>query len=76
MILLEVHVVSITIAKFEGNAPRTIDVDRKARWIETLERVKIVATDIQIVSRANRVQPIQSDRDAFMHSCVDLRRLS
>ena len=76
MILLEVHVVSITIAKFEGDAPRTIDVDRKARRIETLERVKIVATDIQVVSRANRVQAIQSDSDAFVHSCVDLRCLS
>ena len=72
MILLKVYVVSIAIAKFEGNAPRTIDVDRKARWIETLERVKIVATKVQVVSRANRVQTIQSDSDAFVHSYVDL----
>ena len=76
MILLEVYVVSIAIAKFESDAPRTIDVDRKPRWIEALERVKIVATDIQVVSRAHRVQAIQSDDDAFVHSCVDLRRLS
>ena len=76
MILLEVYVVSIAIAKFESDAPRTIDVDRKTRWIEALEPVKIVATDIQVVSRAQRVQATQSDDDVFMHSCVDLRRLS
>src|SRR5260370_40713263 len=43
VVLLEIDTAGFAILEFEGNAPRSIDVDRIARRIESVQRVKVEA---------------------------------
>ena len=74
MILLEIDTESISGAKFEGYAPRSIDMDRVAGGNEAFQAVEIKPWKVHLLRRARNVQAIKTDEDALVQLGIDLDR--
>jgi len=74
VILLEIDAESIPRVEFEGNAPRTIDVDRVAGGNKPFQGMKIKPGKIHLFRRICGIQAIKADQDALVHLAIDLCR--
>jgi hypothetical protein len=59
MVLLQIDSKRVTLAELEGDAPRTVDVDRVPWWSMTAQSVKIESWKTKVGWRGCRVQCIQ-----------------
>jgi hypothetical protein len=73
MILFEIDVAGLAILKFKGNAPRPIDVDRIAPWVEPLQGMKVEARNVHFLRPDGDIQTIEPRENAFVHFRIDLR---
>jgi hypothetical protein len=73
VILLEIDPESVAMIEFEGDALRSIHVNRVACRPEALQRMKIEAREVHFLGSCSSIQPVQSAKDAFMQPDVDLR---
>jgi hypothetical protein len=48
MVLFEIDTAGLAVFEFERNAPRPIDVDRIASWIEPLQGMKVEAWNVHL----------------------------
>ena len=76
MVLLEIDATGIAIFEFESDAPRTIDMDRIAPRIESLQRMKIEAGNIHFFGPDGDIEPIEPCKNALVHLRIDLRTLA
>lgn len=74
MVLLEIDADSVSRVEFEGDAPRSVDMNRVAGWNEAFQCVKIQPREVHLLRRRRGVQPVEADQDAFVHLDVDLGR--
>jgi hypothetical protein len=72
MVLFEIDAAGVAILEFESDAPRPIDMDRIARRIESLQRMKIKAWEVHFLGATGNVETIQSCKNASMHLRIDL----
>jgi hypothetical protein len=76
MVLLEIDPAGFAVFEFEGDAPRSIDVDRIALRIEPLQGMKVEAWNIHFLGSDGDVKTIKSCENAFMHFRIDLGTLA
>jgi len=62
MVLLQVHPVRLTIVELEGDAPRTVDMDRIARRPSPPQAMKVKTRQIQVRRFACRIQRIKNQQ--------------
>jgi hypothetical protein len=65
VVLLEIDATGFAILEFEGDAPRSIDVDRIARRIEPVQRVKVEAWDIHLFGSNGNVETVEPGENAL-----------
>ena len=76
VVLFKINAVGIATFEFECDAPWSIDMDRIARWVESLKRVKVEAGNIHFLWLYRNVETVQSRKDSFMQLGINLRRSS
>jgi len=72
VVLFEVNAISIATFEFECDAPWSIDMDRIAGWIESLERVKVEAGNVHFLRSHRNVEAVQPRKDSFMQLRINL----
>ena len=75
ILLLEIDAAYFAILELEGDAPWSVDVDRIALRIESVQGMKIEARKAHFLRPAGDVETIQSCEKALMHLRIDLRTL-
>jgi hypothetical protein len=73
MVLLKIDTAGFAVLEFEGDAPRSIDVDGIALWIESLQGMKVEAWNVHFFGSDSDVETIQPRENAFVHLRIDLR---
>jgi hypothetical protein len=73
MILLEIDAACLAIVEFEGDAPRPVDMDGEALWIEAVQCVKVEAGNVHFFRSHSDIETIQPDQNALLHLGVDFR---
>jgi hypothetical protein len=73
MVLFEIDAVGLAVFEFEGDAPRSIDVDRIAFRIEALQGMEVEARNVHFLGSYGDVDTVKSRENAFMHLRIDLR---
>src|SRR3978361_854302 len=73
VVLFEIDAASLAVFEFESNAPRSIDVNRIASRIESVQRMKIETGDVHLLSSYGDIKTVEPGKDALMHFCIDLR---
>ena len=63
MILFQVDTPGLTIGKFKCEAPRAVDMNRVARRIESIERVKIESRKVHFLWPGDDIQPVKPDQN-------------
>jgi len=58
VILLEVDAASVTIFELECDAPRSVDVNRKARRLKATQLMKVKAGNVHFLGPRDNVQAI------------------
>src|ERR1700680_5276727 len=76
MILLEIDATGLAIFEFEGNAPWSINVDRIAPRIKSLQGMKVEARNVHFLGSDGDVETIEPRENAFVHLRVNLRTLA
>ena len=76
MVLLEIDAAGLAIFELEGYAPRPIDMDRIAFWIESLQRVKVEARDVHFLGSDGDVEAVEPCKNAPVHFRIYLRPLA
>ena len=76
MVLLEIDAAGLAIFELEGNAPRSIDVDRIALRIKSLQRMKVETGNVHFLGSDSDVETVKPCENSFMHLCIDLRTLA
>jgi hypothetical protein len=76
VVLFEIHAIGIAAFEFECDAPWSINMDRIADWIESLERVKVEAGNVHFLRPHRNVEAIQPRKDPFMQLRINLRSSS
>ena len=76
MVLFEINAVGIAIFEFECDATWSIDMNRIARWVESLKRVKVEAGNIHFLRLHGNVETIQPRKDSLMQIGIYLRSSS
>jgi hypothetical protein len=76
MILFEIDTAGFAVLEFESDAPRSVDVDRIAFRIESLQGMKVEAWDVHFLSSDSNVETIEPRENAFVHFRIDLRALA
>ena len=74
MVSLEIDADSISRFDFEGDAPRTVDVDGVAGGDKTFQGMKVKPGKVHLFRRSCRIQAIEADQDALVHLGIDFRR--
>ncbi len=62
MVLLQVHPVRVNIVELEGDAPRTIDMDRITRRPTSPQAMKVETRQIQVGRLSCRIQRIKNQQ--------------
>jgi len=73
MVLLEIDATGLAVFEFERNAPRSIDVDRIAFRIESLQGVKVETWDVHFLGPDGYIETVEPRKNAFTRFRVDLR---
>jgi hypothetical protein len=73
MVLFEINAAGLAVFEFEGDAPRSIDVDRIAFRIEPLQGMEVEARNVHFLGSYGDVETVKSRENAFMHLRIDLR---
>jgi hypothetical protein len=73
MVLPEIDAAGLAIFELEGNAPRSIDVDRIAFRIESVQRMKVEARDVHFLGSDGNVEAVEPCKNALVHFRIDLR---
>ena len=68
MVLLEIDRKNVIAVELERYAPRPIDMNRVAGWIEALERMKIETGKVQLIKGNQRVKAGQADHEPLVHA--------
>src|ERR1700687_1416913 len=76
MVLFEIDLAGLAIFEFERDAPRSIDLDRIAFRIESLQGTKIEARNVHFLGLAGAAEPIEPCENSSMHLRIDLRTLA
>jgi hypothetical protein len=76
MILLEVNATGLAIFEFEGDTPRSIDVNRITPRIKSLQGMKVEARNVHFLGSNRDVKAIEPRENAFVHLRIDLRTLA
>ena len=76
MVLLEIDATGFAIFEFEGDAPRSVDVNRITPGIESLQGVKVEARNVHFLGPHRDVETIEPCENTFMHLRIDLRTLT
>src|SRR5882672_12679584 len=76
VVLLEIDAAGFAIFEFEGNAPWSIDVDRIALRIESVQGMKVEARNAHFFGSDGDVETIEPCENALMHLRIDLRTLA
>src|SRR6267378_2414066 len=76
VVLLEIDATGFAIFELEGDAPRSIDVDRIALRIKPLQRMKIEARNVHFLGSDGDIETIEPCENSFMHIRTDLRTLA
>ena len=66
MVLLQIHPVRLTIVELEGDAPRTIDMDRKTRRPISPQAMKVETRQIQVRRLTCRIQRIENQQRTLL----------
>jgi len=74
MVLLEIDAEGISGVELEGDAPRSVDMDRVPGRNKTFQGVKIKPGKVHLLWRSRGIQAIKTNQDALVHLGVDLRR--
>lgn len=73
VILLEVQHVGVAIAELEGDAPRSVHMDRVAGRVVASQRVKVEAGQVHVLRHGSGIEGVQAPQDAAVHPRVDPR---
>src|SRR5882724_1994715 len=73
MVLFEIDAAGFAVFKFKGNAPRSIEVDRIAPRMESLQGVKVEARNVHFLGSDGDIETIEPCENALMHLRIDLR---
>jgi hypothetical protein len=76
MVLLEIDAGGFAVFEFEGDALRSIDVDRIALRIEALQGMKVESLNVHFLGSDGHVETIEPCENALMHLRIDLRTLA
>jgi len=74
VILLKIDSENVIAIELERDAPRPVDMDRVAGWIEAFERVKIEAGKVQLIERDQNIKARQANHEPPVHAGIDLAR--
>jgi hypothetical protein len=58
VVLLEIDAAGFAVFEFEGDAPRPIDVNRKALRIESLQGMKVEARNVHLLGSDGNVETV------------------
>src|SRR4030088_1204355 len=67
MVLSEINAASIAVFEFEGDAPRSIDVNRIAPRIEPLQGMKVEARNVNLLGSDRNIETNKPRKNACMH---------
>jgi hypothetical protein len=73
MALLKIDAAGFAVFEFEGDAPRSIDVDGIALRIEAVQGMKVEAWNVHFLGPDGDVETVQPCENALMHLRIDLR---
>lgn len=73
MVLLEIQDIGVAIAELESDAPRSIYMNRKARWGVASQGVEVETWKIHIFWFGGGIQSIKPSEDPAVHSGVNSR---
>jgi hypothetical protein len=73
MVLLEIDPASVAVFEFERDAPRSVDVNRIALWIEAMQRMKVEAWNVHFLRPHGDVETVESREKPFVHFRINLR---
>ena len=76
MILLEIDAGGVLLIEFKRHAPWAIHMNSVPGGIEPSECMEIEAGQFHIFRLFGTIQPVESDQEALVHLCVDLRRFA
>ena len=74
MILFEIDAAGFAIFEFEGDAPGSIDVNRIAPRVESVQRMKVEARNVHFLGSNRNIEPVQPGENALIR--IDLRTLA
>ena len=74
MVLLEIDAESISGGELEGDAPRSVDMDRVEGGRETSQGVEVKPGKVHLLRRARGIQAIETDEDALVQPGIDPSR--
>ena len=72
MVLLKVNAKGVTLHKFKRDAPWTIDVNGVTDGLETFQRMKVKARNIQVCGMCCGIQSIKAFKNSAMEPAIDL----
>jgi UDP-N-acetyl-D-mannosaminuronic acid transferase (WecB/TagA/CpsF family) len=67
VVLLKIDAAGLTVFEFKRYAPRSVDVNRIALWIEALQRMKVEAWDVHFLGSNGHIEAIESRKNALVH---------
>jgi hypothetical protein len=73
MVRFEINAAGLAVFELEGDAPRSIDMDRIPFRIEPLQGMKVEARNVHFLGSYGDVETVKSRENAFMHLRIDLR---
>src|SRR4029077_1513931 len=71
VILLEIDAEGVSVLEFESDAPRSIHVDRIARWPEASQRMKVEPGNVHFRRADRRVEAVKPRENTLLHPGVD-----
>jgi hypothetical protein len=72
VVLLEIDSASFAVFELEGDAPWSIDMDRIAPRIVSVQGMKVEARNIHFLGSDDDVETIEPCENALMHLRIDL----
>ena len=73
MVLFEIDAPRLTVFELECDTPGSIDVDRIAFRIESLQGVKVETWDVHFLGPDGYIETVEPRKNAFTRFRVDLR---
>src|SRR3954466_1076623 len=74
VILFEIDAASIAVLEFEGDAPRSVHMDRIPRRFKASQGMEIEPGGVHFLRRCGDIQAIETTKGTLLHPRVDLGR--